>query len=206
MRCRPVFHPLIIAATAFAMATAACGESPTTESAQESPAPTATVDLDRFLIRAGELAGFSPAGEPDTLSPLSAFVDEFHLPKAEEQRLRDHGFQSFVAEMLTGPSDAAGVSNVSLFSTKDGAARELEYRQSNVDTNSGGAKNFKRFDVPGVPTATGWTYDKPGGSKAADVDWSQGRCVMVLGSEPPSIDRLRTGVKAIYERTEGRCP
>jgi hypothetical protein len=108
--------------------------------------------------------------------------------------------------MLTGPSDAAGVSNVSLFTTEDGATRELEYMKSNIGKDSSGADNFERFDVPGVPTATGWTYDKPGGSKAADVYWSQGRCVMVLGSEPPSVDRLRSGVKAIYERTEGRCP
>jgi hypothetical protein len=206
MRCRPVFHQLIVAATALALAAAACGEAPTTRSAQGSPTPTATEDLDRFLIRADELQGFSPSGEPDRLSSLSAIVDEFDLPKAEQRRLRDHGFQSFVGQMLTGPSDAAGVSNVSVFDTEDGATRELEYMKSNIAKDSSGAKNFERFDVPGVPTATGWTFDKPGGHKAADVYWSQGRCVMVLGSEPPSVDRLRTGVKAIYERTEGRCP
>lgn len=167
---------------------------------------TGTEDLERFLIRADELPGFSFSGEPRSLPTLSALVDEFDAPKAEEQRLRDHGFQSFVAQMIEGPSDAAGVSNVSLFATKDGATRELEYLQSNIGKDSHGAKNFERFDVPGVPTAAGWTYDKPGGSKAADVYWSQGRCVMVLGSEPPSVDRLRTGVKALYERTQGRCP
>jgi hypothetical protein len=205
MRCRPVFHPLIVAATALALA-AACGESSPTKSAQESPAPTANEDLDQFLIRAGEAPGLSPSGEPNTLSPLSAYVDEFDLPKTEERRLRDHGFQSFVAQMLTGPSDTAGVSNVSLFTTEDGATRELEYMKSNIGKDPSGAKNFERFDVPGVPTATGWTYDKPSGHKAADVYWSQGRCVMVLGSEPASVDRLRAGVKAIYERTGGRCP
>lgn len=29
---------------------------------------------------------------------------------------------------------------------------------------------------------------------------------MYLGTEPAYVDRLRAGVKAIYERTEGRCP
>jgi hypothetical protein len=189
------------------MATAACGESPTTRSGQESPAPTATEDLDRFLVRAEEAPGFSPSGEPTTLSSLRALVEEFDAPKAEERRLRDHGFQSAMTQMLDGPSDSVGISAVDLFASEDGAARELEYLLRNKEKDSPeGVENFKRFDVPGVPTATGWTFDKPGGHKAADVHWSQGRCVLTLGSEPPFIDRLRAGVKTLYDRTEGRCP
>ena len=87
------------------------------------------------------------------------------------------------------------------------AARELNYIVSNKEKDApSGVENFVRFDIPGVPTAVGWTFDKPGGSTAADVHWSQGRCVMSLGSEPPSIEQLRAGVKSLYERTKGRCP
>jgi hypothetical protein len=171
-------------------------------------APTATDDLDRFLLRANEAPGYSPAGKPETLSTARAFVEDIGGTKAEEQRLRDLGFEAFVVQMLDGPSGTVGLTNVSLFSAEDGAARELEHLLSTIeqDVEAAGAKVDRFFDVPGVPTAAGYTVDKPGRHKAADVRWSQGRCVMTLGSEPPYVDRLRAGVRAIYERTNGQCP
>ena len=118
LRCRPPLHPMIVAAIALVLAAAACGESSTTRSANESPSPAATEDLDRFLVDA-EMRGFSPSGEPVRLSTLSSYVGEFDVPEADEQRLRDHGFESFVAQPLEGPS-AGGVISVSLFSSEEG--------------------------------------------------------------------------------------
>jgi hypothetical protein len=200
MRCRPPLHPLIVAAIASALAAAACGESSTTRSTNESPSPPPPEDLDRFLVDA-EIRGFSPSGEPVRLSTLSSYVGEFEASEDDEQRLRDHGFESFVAQPLEGPS-AGGVISVSLFSTEEGATRELEHSVNSKEKDV----NFEPFAVPGVPTATGWTYDDLHGHEAADVLWSQGRCVMNLGVEPSLVDRLRTAVKAFYERTQGRCP
>jgi hypothetical protein len=112
-----------------------------------------------------------------------------------------------VTQMLVGTSGAAGISSVDLFATEDGAALELEYLLSNKEADApAGIEDFERFDVPGVPTAIGWTFDKPGGHTAADVHWTQGRCLLTLGVEPASIDQLRAGVSALYERTGGRCP
>jgi hypothetical protein len=183
------------------------GDFTTTGSAQESPAPTDAADMDRFVVRADEALGLSPSGEPLALLSLSALVEEFGAPAAEERRLRDHGFQLLVTQMLVGSSDAAGISSVDLFASADGAASELEYLLSNKEEDApAGIENFERFDVPGVPSATGWTFDKPGGHQAADVHWTQGRCLLTLGMEPASIDQLRAGVRALYERTGGRCP
>jgi hypothetical protein len=183
------------------------GDSTTTTSTQESVTPTGAADMDRFLIRADELPGLSPSGEPLELLSLRALVEEFGAPEAEERRLRDHGFQLLVTQMLVGGSDAAGISSVDLFASADGATRELAYLLSNKEEDApAGIENFEQFDVPGVPTATGWTFEKPGGHQAADVHWTQGRCLLSLGMEPASIDQLRAGVKAIYKRTEGPCP
>jgi hypothetical protein len=194
----------IVASLAAGLMVAGCGdddddggEAVTTE------ATTAAGDLDRFLLRADEAPGFSPAGTPTRVSGAPAFVEEIHETKAEEQRLGDLGFEAFVAQELDGPSGAAGITNVELFSAEDGATRELEHLLSTIDDEFASAE---RFDVPGVPTATGFTAETPDGHKVANVRWSQGRCVMTLGSEPPFVDELREGVSSIYERTQGRCP
>ena len=171
------------------------------------PTPTDAADMDRFLVRADEAPGLSPSGEPLALLSVSALVEEFGVPEAEQRRLRDHGFQLLVTQMIVGRSDAAGISTVDLFASADGAGREFEYLVSSKEEDApAGIENFEQFDVPGVTTATGWTFDKPGGHKAADVHWTQGRCLLTLGMEPASIDLLRTGVRALYERTGGRCP
>ncbi|HYZ92295.1 MAG TPA: hypothetical protein VFA34_07865 [Actinomycetota bacterium] len=201
MRCKPLARPLIVAVGVLALVASACGESATTGSAQE------TADLHRFLIRADEMPGFPLRGEPDLVSDLSAFVESDDLDQAQEQRLREHGFEAFTAQMIGDPEGEAGVSNLTLFATQAGAARELEYLRNNKEKEAPPEiENFERFDVPDVPTAFGWTYVKPGGSRTADIQWLQGRCVMYLGSEPAYIDRLRAAVKAIYEHTGGRCP
>ncbi|MDQ4144385.1 MAG: hypothetical protein M3198_11695 [Actinomycetota bacterium] len=194
----------VAAALALAVVAGGCGTSSTSPSAELAASPT-TRDLERFLIRANEAPGFSPSGKPETISGVRAFVADLQGTKADEQRLRDHGFQVFVVQPLEGPSDAAGVTNVSLFSTEEGAARELQYLLGNIDNEFPGAK-IERFDVPGLSTATGYTAELPDGVKVANVNWSQGRCVMTLGSQPPFVDELRAGVRALYERTEGTCP
>ncbi len=194
----------VAGALALAVVAGGCGKSSTSPSAQPTASP-ATLDLERFLIRANEAPGFSPSGKRETIAGVRAFVADLKGTKADEQRLRDHGFEVFVVQRLEGPSDAAGVTNVSLFSTEEGAARELQYLLGNIDKELAGAK-IERFDVPGISTATGYTADLPDGHKVANVNWSQGRCVMTLGSEPPFVDQLRAGVRALYERTQDKCP
>ena len=202
---RKRFEAFVVAAMVLAIVASACGKSSTSPSAQSAASP-ATRELERFLIRANEAPGFAPSGKPETLSGVRAFVADEEGTKADEERLRDHGFEVFVFRPLEGPSGAAGVTNVRLFATEDGATRELEYLLSKIDKDVAHPL-IERFDVPGVPTATGWTADKPENETVvANVNWSQGRCVMYLGSEPAFVDQLRAGVKAIYERTEGRCP
>ncbi len=204
---RAMRNPLIVVGVALAMTCAACGDSDDKKSASEaSTTSTLSTNVDELLLRADEAPGLSPSGEPLHLGSLKALVDEFHPSAAEQQRLRDHGFMSTTTVMLEGP-DGDGISTVDLFASADGATSELDYLVKNKAKDApAGVENFVPFDVPGVPTAKGWTFDKPGESKAIDIHWSQGRCVLSLGSEPPMLEQLRAGVKAIYERTRGECP
>lgn len=191
-------------ALALIIGVTACSRSSTTPSGR-SPTTRETPDLNRFLLRSTEMPGLSPVGKPEKLSGVRAFVADIKGTKADERRLSEHGFRAFLVQRLEGPADSAGVTNVNLFSSEDGAMKELEYLVGDIDREFSGAR-IERFNVPEVSTATGFTADLPDGRKVANVYWSQGRCVMTIGSEPPMVDPLRAGVKAIYDRTKGQCP
>lgn len=195
-----------------ALAVAACGDDDEASTATTSERSTTTVPeevagLDAFLV-GDALAGLSPRGEPSVLTPLEAYVGAYGIPEAEEQRLRDQGFRASVTYPLDSASgESAGISVIDLFATEEGAAAELAYLVEHKESDAPAeVTGFERFDVPGVPGAAGWTFDKPGGSRAADLHWVQGRCLMSLGSEPPVVADLQAAAKAIYDRSGGTCP
>ena len=66
---------------------------------------------------------------------------------------------------------------------------------------------LKRFDVPGVPGAFGWTATKPG-QRVGNVTWVEGRCEMTLGNADASsfVAPLTAGAQAVHRRIAGRCP
>jgi hypothetical protein len=204
----------IAACAALIFAFSACaGEKPSTERrAVETKSPQVATGLARFLLQANEEPGFSPRGEPETISTVEAFMKE--APPAEEKALRENGFKSFVVVQLESDRGDAGVSNVHEFATEDGARRHLDYLRGAVDEQFEGA-TIQRIDIPEVPTATGFLAWKPDEFDVANVNWVQGRCLMTLGNGgsgphaglPTSfIEPLSTGVKAIFERTGGQCP
>jgi hypothetical protein len=201
----------IAGGAALIFALSACGnETPST-----TKSPQVASSLARFLLRPSEEPGFSPSTEPETISGVEAFVKEVNPPPAEAPALRDNGFKTFVVVQLEGMRGDAGVSNVSEFATEAGARRHLAYLRRTVDEQYVGAKEIKRFDIPGVPTAFGVVAWKPDEYDVGNVNWVQGRCLMVLGNGGSGahdqlplnfIKPLSTGVKAIFERTRGECP
>lgn len=199
---------LIVLTAVFGFVMTACGGGPSTKSAPEPVAPAARPDLTRFLIRANEEPGWAPIGKPETISTVSAFVEDEEDIAAAEKRLREEGFEVFVVQHLEDKTGHfGGVTNVSLFTTAEGANRELRHRTGTVEQDFAGA-TIERFTVPGVPSAQGFTASNPGGQIVSEVRWSQGRCQLTLGNEfdGPLVEQVRTGVRAIYERTDGRCP
>lgn len=195
----------------------ACGDDDGDDTTAQAPASTsaqpAAVNVDEFLMRRGEEPGFRPgavAGQMpqarDTITGVKAFVKEMELTPADAQRLRDAGFISFTAGPIRGPKDAAGVTNVALYETAAGARKDLAHETSDELIGGGGASGgVKRFTVPGVPGARGWTVSDP---HVGNVYWVQGRCMLVLGNQGPGdlTKPLSTGVQAIYKRTNGECP
>lgn len=210
---RSSIRALIVLTAVFGFLMTACGGGPPTQSAREPGSPGARPDLTRFLLLPNEEPGWAPTGNPEIISSVSAFAEDEEDSAVAEKRLREEGFEAFVVQPLEG-KETAGVTNVMLFTTAEGANRELEHfagPQLEQELAEGTIKLIERFTVPGVPSARGFTASKPDDEHdVGNVVWSQGRCVLVLGNEvqsgEPLVEPLRTGVKAIYDRTDGSCP
>jgi hypothetical protein len=195
---------------------AACGaddgDESTAPEAANGNARAAAQDLDRFLMRKDEEPGFRPGARPDqtprargTITGVTAFVNDRHLAPADARRLRSEGFISFMSQPIRGPR-AAGVTNVALYESAEGAKHSLAHElRPDVIRAFGPVENLRYFAVPGVPGARGWTASKP---HVGNVQWVQGRCMLVLGNQGPGpfAGPLSKGARAIYERTNGQCP
>lgn len=194
---------------------AACGDdggaTPTARKAASTTAPAPSPDLAQFLMRDGEEPGFRQGAAPgatpaarDTIEGVEAFVADLGLSPADARRLRDEGFISFMVQPIRGPK-SAGLSNVALYETEEGAAQSLAHDlQPEVIRAGGPIKDLRFFRVPGIPGARGWTASEP---HVGNVMWVQGRCLLALGNQGPGplAGPLSTGARAIYTRTKGRC-
>jgi hypothetical protein len=188
------------------------GDESTAPEAANGNARAAAQDLDQFLMRKDEEPGFRPGARPDqtprsrgTITGVNAFVNDMHLAPADARRLRSEGFISFMSQPIRGPR-TAGVTNVALYETAEGAKHSLAHElRPDVIRAVGPVENLRYFAVPGVPGARGWTASKP---HVGNVQWVQGRCLLVLGNQGPGpfAGPLSKGARAIYERTNGQCP
>jgi hypothetical protein len=194
---------------------AACGGDkggePTPPEAANGNARSGAPGLDRFLMRNDEEPGFRrgalPGALPEsggTVTGVKAYVEDMHLSPADARRLRSEGFISYSFEPIRGPR-TAGVTNVALYATADGAKHSLAHDLRTEIRAVGPVAKLGRFTVPGIPGARGWTASE---SQVGNVFWVQGRCVLVLGNQGPGpfAGPLSTGARAIYERTNGQCP
>jgi hypothetical protein len=160
-------------------------------------------DLEKFLLRADEVPGLTPVSSPRTDSG-----QPFDLPPEGVERLQHSGYISTTYQPAEG-DHSAGVSSVLLFETEAGAREWMAYETSDdaILHQIPGAK-IKRFEVPDVPGANGWTGPDLHGNAIGHVFWTQGRCMLLLGLEVagPRVERLSAGAVAVYTRTGGTCP
>jgi hypothetical protein len=201
---------------------AACGndgdDRPTAPKAANATPRADAQDLGRYLMRRDEEPGFRPGAAPGalprergTVTSVKALVREMHPPAADERRLSSEGFLSLTFQPIRGPR-SAGVTNVSLYETAEGAKRSQAHElRPDVIRAAGPVANVRFFSVPGIPGARGWTASLPGepaSRRVGNVLWVQGRCMHILGNQGPGpfVGPLSRGARAIYERTSDQCP
>ena len=208
-------RPWAAALAALAIGLGACGgdgdgaAAPGAASAEPSPSAE---NLSRFLMQKDEEPGFRPGAAPgasprsgETITGVDAFVQEMGLAPADAERLRREGFVSFTVAPIRGPR-SAGVTNVTLYETAEGARQSLAYElRPDVVRRFHPVEGLRWFSVSGIPGARGWTASEP---HVGNVYWVQGRCVLALGNQGPGpfAGPLSSGARAIFERTKGECP
>jgi hypothetical protein len=164
----------------------------------------ASGDESALLVKGGEAPGYK-AGKRARSTDVQAFVVSTGAPASQRGALLRHyvseGFVAASSEPLTGAGGAGGVSTVLRFRTAAGAKKEQAYALTRIGP--------QRFAVPGVPGAKGaWVRDDQGA--AADVVWTEGACVALIGDYVPGVTipattPLVTAAKAIVKRTHGAC-
>jgi hypothetical protein len=187
---------------------AGCGadpDPPSTPDATTSDAATTDtpVDVDRYLLLAGELPGLDPVSSPftDTGQP-------FDLPEEDADLLDRTGYVSTTYQPAEG-AGVAGVSSVLLFESENGARDWMAYETSDETLHHLlPDSTITRFEVPEIPGATGWTGPDLHGNAIGTVYWTQGRCLLIISVETmgPRVRPLSVGAQGIYERTGGTCP
>jgi hypothetical protein len=212
----------VVGLATLAIGIASCGnddDDRTTAPAAANATPRADADdLGRYLMRRDEEPGFWPGAAPGampsehaTITGVKALVREWRLSAADERRLRGAGFISLTSQPIRGPR-SAGVTEVSLYATAEGAKRSLAHEvRGDVIRAAGPVANVRFFSVPGIPGARGWTASvrgEPASRRVGNVVWVQGRCMHVLGNQGPGpfVGPLSRGARAIYQRTSNQCP
>jgi hypothetical protein len=180
------------------------GESDRSTSTTDAAKTLAPPNLEQYLLQADEVPGLTPTSSPQTDSgpPFEP------LPEDAAELLRRGGYISTTWQPAEGDR-SGGVSSVVLFETEAGARDWMAFETSDeaIQFQIPGAK-IKRFQVPDVPGAHGWTGPDRHGNAIGHVYWTQRRCMLLIGLEVegPRVERLSAGAKAIYERTGGTCP
>ena len=180
------------------------GESDRATSTTDAATTVAPPNLEQYLLQVDEVPGLESIESPRTDSgpPFDP------LPEDGAVRLERSGYVSTTYQRAEGDR-SGGVSSVLLFETEAGARDWMAYETSDeaIRHQIPGAK-IKRFQVPDVPGAHGWTGPDLHGNAIGQVYWTQGRCMMTIALEVegPRVEPLSAGAKAIYERTGGTCP
>jgi hypothetical protein len=177
----------------------------------------AAVSLSRFTARPGEETGFSPQGKPHgyrtARSWLAGGGEKGRRLTTDAARLNGEGFVAALVQHMTyvaAPSTGGGLSLVLELGSRKSAHAELTVQLRQDIAGLGRGAMIRRFAVPGVPTARGFTVvisGMPG--SAANALFTEGRCLLLVGDAIPTgnpAPPVKAGVKAIYRRTHGRCP
>ena len=179
---------------------AGCGSSSSTPQATSSTTAAATAALAPYLVRAGEETGYSLEGAPTLASSPAAWDKGEAGEAAESKRLAEEGFHSALTVHTTG-SNRAGVSYVLELGTPSAAQGELaaQFKEQLAQQHPS-----SQFTVATIPGSRGMVASG-GGKLDANVWFSEGSCLLLVGDLVPSGTDPQAAVTAgavkVYERT-----
>jgi hypothetical protein len=153
------------------------------------------------LLRAGELAGFTPE-KPSIVKSADAWADK--CPPGDAKRLRSIGFIAGASEHLRSKLKGRdAISLVSQFRTRSGAQTDVVYNIA-VHLRCSTA-TFTAFAVPEIPGAHGIAAKQPDGM-GYDVVFTDGVYSYDIGAftadpkGPPTASDVAVAARKLYRR------
>ncbi len=186
------------------MLVAGCGSSSKTASSSSSapPAePAASASLAPYLVQAGEETGFSPEGAPTLASSPAAWDKGEAGEAAETRRLTEEGFHAALTVHTTG-SNRGGVAFVLELGTPSAAQHEVAARFKQLVAEQ---HPSSQFTIATISDSHGGEASGGNGKVVANVLFSEGSCVLLVGDEVPSGTDPKppviAGALKVYGRT-----
>ena len=173
----------------------ACGGGSSTPVQNSSSASLAP-----YLVRAGEETGFSPEGAPTSASTPGEWAKGEANEASVTRRLTEEGFHA-VLTVHTGGSNRAGVSFVLELGTPSAAQHEVAARFQQIIAEQ---HPSSQFTIATIPDSHG---EEASGSGTVDANvlFSEGSCVLLVGDQLPSgtdpKPPLIAGALKVYGRT-----
>jgi hypothetical protein len=156
------------------------------------------------LVRGQEETGLPPTGKATAYLTATQWTSN-GVPNgaAEDKRLAHEGFREAMS-VQTGSTKGQGVSWVMELGSASAAAREKTAELREFAYGPGAPTTPTRFTVPSVPSAEGWTFP----SQVANVLFTEGRCLMLIGDQLTSASDNKppvvAAVRAVWARTNGK--
>jgi hypothetical protein len=194
------------------LAVAVGATSAATALAASSPSAAATHLAATFVVRGGDVKDYEPAGSATRFTTAAAWGGK---KSALTARLEQEGFVAAASEYtLYTPKGGTGggISWALELGSAGDASRELAADYKQLAVSSMGASVVKRYSLPGIRSSRAWTTQALGFA-AANVLYSEGRCVLLIGIERTIggslanvMAPLQTAAQTIYRRTHRTCP
>jgi hypothetical protein len=178
------------------MAAAAAGCAGTSHSTSPD------LPLSAYLVQGNDETGLHRTSAPATSTTAELWTAALPHPQAQKSRLVTEGFDRAVS-VQTGTSGGEGVSWVIELGSTRAAVREQAAEIRGFVHVPG---RVGHFAVPGVPTATGFTYPGPE-PEDANALFRGGRCLLLVGDQLSAANYrapVIAAVRAIWNRTDSK--
>jgi hypothetical protein len=170
-------------------------------------------DLRPLLVRSGDVPGLDPAAPPFAPKDLGAWLGHLHYEGEEreevEARLTAEKWVTGVDQSLVARkgSKAEGIEILDAFKSAAGAGAEMraQLKSDLAPERRRKGETVKFFRVPGLPHAKAFEFVEKGHVWAANVLFTKGPVLVVLGAFDPageSGSTVTAGAEAILARSQ----
>jgi len=188
----------------------ACGATPK----HPAPRPTATTTttpslrpggsskLAQYLLKQGE-GGFTVFSVAVDQPTVSDWMKSSQSTPADARRVVQEGFHDALQQETATSTGGTGLDFV-LELGSPAAARQEEAVELREDIAEQGRVRVSRFTVAGIPGSAGISASKGPNGSAANVLFTVGRCLLLVGSggvDPRYRTDVIAGAKALYRRS-----